>query len=350
MMKRTQWMRRSLLAGGMAAVLATASGCGLFSEQTSRQIDPPQTIEDPLSGDQATAAPVEDGTELTVFLKDANGYIAPVTLQAALKPDERIETRALEMMVENGAYADRLPAGFSPVLPQGTEVLTFNVLQEQRKAIVDFSSPFLDYNVPDERKIVEALTWTLTGYPGIDQVEIWSEGERLDEMPVDGMPLAGPLSRKMGINLEMAEGVNYARSTPVTLYFSALTEEDEQYYVPVTRLIERSSEPAKAAMEQLIAGPGPFSKLHAVMTEDIEVSGLDIADGVVTVDLKDEMFSAEQKLPSEMLQAVVLSLTENTGAKQVQIQFNGSSDLKDTDNRSYSEPVDRPTHVNGLKF
>jgi len=350
MMKRTQWMRRSLLAGGMAAVLATASGCGLFSEQTSRQIDPPQTIEDPLSGDQATAAPVEGGTELTVFLKDANGYIAPVTLQAALKPDERIEKRALEMMVENGAYADQLPAGFSPVLPQGTEVLTFNVIQEQRKAIVDFTSPFLDYNVPDERKIVEALTWTLTGYPGIDQVEIWSEGERLDEMPVDGMPLAGPLSRKMGINLEMAEGVNYARSTPVTLYFSAITEEDEQYYVPVTRLIERSSEPAKAAMEQLIAGPGPFSKLHAVMTEDIEVSGLDIADGVVTVDLKDEMFSAEQKLPSEMLQAVVLSLTENTGAKQVQIQLNGSSNLKDTDNRSYSEPVDRPTHVNGLKF
>ncbi|WP_020615912.1 GerMN domain-containing protein [Paenibacillus daejeonensis] len=349
-MKQYQWMRLSLISGGMAVVMAAASGCSLLSTTTSQEIDPPQTIADPVMGKEVPSAPLEGGTELTVFLKDPNGYIAPVTLQTVLKPDERVEKRALEMMVENGAYAAELPEGFQPILPQGTEVETFNVIQEQHKAIVDFSSPFLDYNLPDERKIVEALTWTLTGFPNIDQVEIWNEGERLDEMPVDGLPLTGPLSRKMGINLEKAEGVDYARSMPVTLYFSAVSEEDEQYYVPVTRLIERSSDPAKAAMEQLIAGPGPFSKLHAVITEDIEVNELGIAGEVVTVDLKDELYKDDQKLPSEMLQAVVLSLTENTGAKQVKIQFNGTSNVKDTDNRSYNEPVNRPEHVNALKF
>ncbi|MFS0727329.1 GerMN domain-containing protein [Paenibacillus sp. 1P07SE] len=350
-MRQYRWMRRSLLAGGMAVVMTAASGCSLFSsEQTFQEIDPPQTIADLVLGEQETAVPLEGATELTVFLKDPNGYIAPVTLQAVLEPDERPEMRALAMMVENGAFADQLPAGFEPVLPQGAEVMTFNIVENQRKAVVDFSSPFLDYNLPDERKIVEALTWTLTGFPDIEQVELWSEGERLEEMPVDGMPLAGPLTRKMGINLEKAEGVDYGRSMPVTLYFSSVSEDDEQYYVPVTRLIERSPEPAKAAMEQLIAGPGPFSKLHAVMTEDIEVSELDLAGEVVTVDLKDDMFKADQKLPSEMLEAVILSLTENTGASQVKIQFNGTSDVKDTDNRSYSEPVDRPDHVNALKF
>jgi len=33
----------------------------------------------------------------------------------------------------------------------------------------------------------------------------------------------------------------------------------------------------------------------------------------------------------------------------VQIRVNGSSNVVDTDNRSYAEPVSRPEHVNALK-
>ena len=50
-----------------------------------------------------------------------------------------------------------------------------------------------------------------------------------------------------------------------------------------------------------------------------------------------------------MLQALVLSLTENTKAASVQIRLNGESNIMDDNDLSYNEPVSRPHHVNALK-
>jgi germination protein M len=297
-----------------------------------------------------TAAPQGQGTHITVYVKDANGYIAPVTLNTALGPSEKAGQKALELMVESGPDEGLLPAGFHGILPTDTKVKAFDVVKEQKMAVVDFTGGFTDYNVQDERRIVEAVTWTLTGLPGIERVQINNEGQKLGEMPVDGFPLDEPLTRAVGINLEKEDGVVYSDSMPVTLYFSAVTEGDEQYYVPVTRLIKRSGDTAKAAMEQLISGPLPQDNLTAVMTQDIKVNSISLKDNTLTVDLLDDSYQPGHQTPAEMLQAVVLSLTENTGASKVKVRMNGSDKVTGTDNLSYGNPVSRPEFVNTLKL
>ncbi|WP_054028594.1 GerMN domain-containing protein [Bacillus sp. FJAT-28004] len=349
-MIQKRWIRGAVLSGVLVLPILT-SGCGLFSQQTSKPIDPPQVeVKDGVEGAETGQAVGEgDGTQMTVYLEDRNGYLAPISLQTTLGKNEAAAQKALEMMVENGTYANQLPEDFRAVIPQGTQIKSYKYDKEQKLATVEFSEPFSDYNPQDERTIVEAITWTLTAMPGIEGVEIWYEGAKLPEMPQDGFPLDNKLTRSVGINIEAADGVNYAQSTPVTLYFSAQTLNDEQYYVPVTRLVARSESPAQAALEQLISGPLNKKELTSVILPDVQVKNVVQEGDVVTVDLQDEAYQKGQKLPSEMLQALVLSVTENTDAATVQIKLNGETNVVDDANNSYSEPVGRPHHVNAMK-
>ncbi|WP_141504117.1 GerMN domain-containing protein [Paenibacillus luteus] len=349
-MVQKRWIRGAVLSGVLVLPILTA-GCGLFSQETSKSIDPPQVeVKEGVDGAETGQVVLPGGdTQMTVYLEDRNGYLAPISLQTTLGTNEVAAQKALEMMVENGAYASQLPEDFRAVIPQGTQIKSYKYDKEQKLATVEFSEPFASYNPQDERTIVEAITWTLTAMTGIEGVEIWYEGAKLPEMPQDGFPLDDKLTRAVGINIEAAEGVNYAQSTPVTLYFSAQTLSDEQYYVPVTRLVARSSSPTQAALEQLISGPLNKKELTSVILPDVQVKNI-VQDGdVVTVDLEDEGYQGGQKLPAEMLQALVLSVTENSNATTVQIKVNGESDVVDTANNSYSEPVGRPHHVNAIK-
>jgi germination protein M len=352
-MSRTRKWKRMMAVGVMTLPLVTA-GCGLLAGENSQEIDPPQlqyetdTEQGQSSGSEEEAA-AGSLTALTVYLKDRGGYVAPVTIMTPQDETEEAGRKALEMLVDGGAYASDLPEGFKGLLPKGTQISGIDLVKDQKLAIVDFSGPFADYNATEERRMLEAVTWTLTGLPDVEQVQIWFEGAPLNEMPVDGYPLNDPLSRAMGINLELGAGVSYGHSMPVTLYFSALSDEGEQYYVPVTRLVERDGERAKAALQQLIEGPSRGVELNGVMTQDIEVEAVTVDGDTATVELNDAAYEQGQPAPAEMLQAVVLSVTENSSASKVQIRVNGMSEVVDTENRSYSEPVERPDRVNALK-
>lgn len=353
-MIQKRWIRRTAYVALLALPVLTA-GCGLFSQQTSKSIDPPPQIEQTdgiESESEPTGQAPADGitaSTLTVYLQDSNGYLAPITVPAALTEKESAPQRALEIMVDSGAYASLLPEDFRAIIPQGTQVLSYDYDQENKIAIMNLSEAFTNYPEQDERAIVEAITWTLTAMSGIEGVELLVEGEPLEAMPVAGFPIQGDLTRAIGINIEHADGVNIASSYPVTLYFSAETLHEEHYYVPVTRLIERSDSTAHAALEQLIEGPLDKKKLTSVILPVVEVTNIEEKEGVLVVDLEDESYVTGQLIPSEMLQSVILSLTESTDADQVQIRINGETNLVDDSNNSYSEPVSRPHHVNALK-
>ena len=66
------------------------------------------------------------------------------------------------------------------------------------------------------------------------------------------------------------------------MYFSGETLYEEQYYVPVTRLIERSDSTVHAAVEQLIEGPLNTKELTRDLP-DVEVLSIEEKDGLVII-------------------------------------------------------------------
>lgn len=343
------WLRTTAIIGALAVPIML-TGCGLFTKSVSEPIDPPQTEAIEEQDEQTSGWLNQDTEQFVVYLQDQNGYLAPISLPMAITAEEETAVKLLEIMVDGGVYSNSLPIDFRAMIPQGTEILNVQLNEETGLATVNFSESFVNYNAADERSIVEAITWTLTSLEGVNSVDIQVNGSRLDEMPVAAYPLEQPLTRSIGINIEFAEGVSYSNAAPVTLYFSADTMNNEQYYVPVTRMIERKESMEIAALEQLIAGPLDKKALIPVIMPNVEVAGLEIYDGVVHIDLEDESYEPGWWVPSEMLQAVILSVADNTGAASVQVRINGDINIFDENNVSYSQPVSKPQHVNALKL
>lgn len=351
-MKLSTKIRGAAMVSLLAIPMLT-TGCGLFTSQESGQIDPPQqTISETdlttTPGQIEGTAVDEMQTQITFYLKDRNNYIAPVSLNVPRVVD--IAKQTLKYMVEDGEYKDLLPSGFTAILPKGTQIKGISLDKENKLATVDFSKEFTEYNPQDERKILEALTYTLTGFTSVQQVKIRVEGKELREMPVDGTPLDEPLTRGMGINLETVAGIDFGQTVPVTVYFMGHTEENADYFVPVTRLIQRTDDLAQAAVQQLIQGPSSKSQLTAVVDPSAQVLEVKQQEGLITVNLNGQVLGPDDKVPSETLESVILSLTENTETSKVQIQINGKSEVNGSDDKSYSKPVARPTHVNPVEL
>ncbi|MHA6533670.1 GerMN domain-containing protein [Paenibacillus sp. BAC0078] len=373
-MKHRKQIRR-LSAACLLAVPLTLSGCSLFDSSESAAVDPPPAQVEAqmlqvsnegtpdagvfapatLDSDGTTAgvstdeaAPAAAGERTTVFLEDGHGLLAPVSVSLPKGDAAAMLKDSLTALVSKGAYASALPEGFKGVLPAGTEVKNVTV-DKAKLAVVEFNSKFNDYEAADERKILEAITWTLTGQDGIQGVQLWVDGKKLTEMPLKGTPLDRPLSRTIGINLPK-HGPLLMNSSAVTVYFSAAAPDGtHQYYVPVTRFVPAGQDTLKAALNELIAGPDSDNGLEMVMTQDTVLDSVEAGqNGVVTVSLKDDMFADGKGVPAEMLESVVLTVAQNSEDAMVQIRLNGQKKVTGTDNVDYGQPVSAPEYVNVL--
>ncbi|WP_342562707.1 GerMN domain-containing protein [Paenibacillus sp. FSL R7-0345] len=363
---------RGLSAACLLTVPILLSGCGLFGSESAAVDPPPEEIEaqmleisegttldtgvfGPVAEDTAAAEEgasqpeaIAPGERTTVYLQDGNGLLTPVALKLPEGESNAMLKDSLTALVSDGSYASAVPEGFQGVLPAGTQVESVSV-DKDKLAVVEFNSSFNDYKPADERKILEAITWTLTGQEGIQGVQLWVDGKKLTEMPLQGTPLDHPLSRSFGINLPR-NGPVLMNSSAVTVYFSAATPDGtQQYYVPVTRFVPAGEDRVTAALNELIAGPESAGGLEMVMTGGTVLDSVEAGqNGVVTVSLTDDMFTDAQNVPAEMLESVVLTVAQNAGDAPVQIRLNGQETVTGTDKVNYGQPVSAPEYVNAL--
>jgi len=338
---------------GIIASVALLSGCTLSGSTGSSPIDPPPATSEG-TDTQAVAASAEAAANTfnaTLYVRDGDGYIVPVGVKLPYDTPD-VAKRTLQYMVKGGPGESLLPEGFGAVLPEGTEVVSLDIDATTRTATVDFNESFLNYDPSEERDILEAVTWAMTGYPSVEYVQLWVEGKALKEMPVAQTPLDDPLSRKFGINIERASGVEFSRATPVTLYFLNQTADNFTYYVPVTRLVEWTDDVASATVAELVKGPLETSQLDAVFLPAEQAENKVALEGEhIQVDLDAALAASGQGVPSEGLQAVVLSLTEYMPGKNVQITVGGEAPVPASAGESGGEaPVSRPKVVNPLEM
>ncbi len=339
----------------LSAIIFIATGCSLWksADTTGGPIDPPpeemQRWADELTeaDDGEVSLSDADGQTMavTVYVLDPNGYVVPFGID--VPATEGIAREALKYMVRGGPVEALLPEGFAPLLPEGTEVLGMNIKPEKR-AIVDFSESFTHYDPKWERKILEAVVYTLTDFDSIDEVQLWVNGRVLKEMPLLGTPLEEYVGRNIGINLESTDGLHLSRSTPVTVYFQGETIDHRSYLVPVTRLVPLTEDRGRASMEQLLKGPSSSTLLAPVALPDTRILKLSQQEDIVDVYFADPTLESGEALPASFLQSVVLSLTENTDASRVRIHIDGQTSVIGTDERDYSHPVTRPNRINAL--
>ncbi len=328
-------------------------GCGLFDD---KKIDPPQKetyVEDEASlesaGKEGAEQETADGSVMTeLYLIDKKGYVVPQSVSLPNPDGVAVAKQALEYLVDKGPVSEIMPNGFRAVLPADTQV-ALNITDEG-VATVDFSPEFASYNPEDELKILQSITWTLTQFDAIKTVKMKMNGYDLTEMPVNQTPISKQLSRAGGINVDTSDSLDISDTKPLTVYYLG-GEEDNYYYVPVTKRIDGSEENlAAAVVEELTEGPSLSSGLLTEFMPDLAL--LDhpvIKDGKAELNFNENIYGSfeEQVVSDRLLDALVLSLTEQNGIDSVEVMVNGKATLKTQEGKELSEPVSRPEKVNG---
>jgi germination protein M len=327
------------------------SGCGLFGKEVQKKVDPPkQVTETDTNPTKETSGKNEEvaGTKTELYLISKDGLVVPQTLN--LPKTTSVATQALQYLVANGPVTDMLPNDFRAVLPEDTQV---SVNIKDGVAIVDFSKEFKNYQPEDEQKILQSVTWTLTQFDSVEKVKLQMNGHELTEMPVNGTPISENQSRATGINHDTAGVIDITNTKPVTVYYIG-GEEGSYYYVPVTKRVNTSEKDnIVAVVNELVKGPNAKSNLASEFMPDVELlEAPKMEDGKVTLNFNKSIYgSFEEKIVSQhLLNALVLSLTEQKGIESVAITVDGKAELVNEKGEKLAEPVTRPEKVNTGSF
>ncbi|NLU11166.1 MAG: hypothetical protein GXW90_09595 [Tepidanaerobacter acetatoxydans] len=312
-------------------------GCDLFKrEQLQKEVT--ETAKEP---EQAASH-----LRRTVFyFVNEHNFLVPVTRDIPWV--EGIGKAALENLIDNAELrAELAEKGLRPTLPEGTRVLGMSINDGLAK--VDFNANFLQFSDKTaEQNAINSVVYTLTEFPAIKQVQILIDGKVLEKTSYGNEVKA--LERK-GINLETLEAsvIASAEMIPVTLYFKSGSSSGKfDYFVPVTRMVSRTQNQIKTALEELIKGPADGTALVSPLPKDTKVLDVIQKDSEVVVNFSKEIegYGGGVDVEQSVVNSVVLTVSEFPGVELVSIQVEGRAGVL-PEGTVLETPIFKPLYVN----
>ncbi|RWZ59850.1 spore gernimation protein [Halobacillus fulvus] len=330
------------------------SGCFFEGEQTLEKMDVPEEnmettgvtesdempdSEDGEDGESEVEEESSQTVERELYLMDANGMIVPQSFE--LPASKEVATQALEYLVKDGPVTNLLPDGFQAVLPAGTEILGLNSTGDGT-LVVDVSEEFRDYEPQEEEKILQAMTYTLTQFEGVERIKLWINGHEQTVMPVDGTPIHKGVSRADGINHYVGDNIDVLDSEAVTVYFPSQHDENT-YHVPVTTRIKKGEDLYSSVVQALLDGPAIGSALLQPFNDQAEVLKTELNNGVLSVSFNEALLTGEDQpsLSDHALSSLVMSLTDFQEVEAVEVQVDGADQVVNEWGQPITEPVSR---------
>lgn len=315
-------------------------------EKKNKDVPKADAKEDKKS-DEAT----EETAARQLYLLDANGMVAPQTLELPKTDSKAVASQAMEYLVKGGPVTEMLPNGFQAVLPEGTEILGLNL--KDGTMIVDVSKEFENYEAADEVKILEAMTHTLTQFENVDQIKIWINGHPLDEMPVNGTPIEKGYSRANGINLEAGSETGSVDAEAVTMYFPKEYNKT-RYYVPITKHVKGNEENLYSSIiNELIEGPGLESNALHVFNSNTELANEPKMDeGILDVEFNEDILkdTGDEVIADEVMETLVRTLTQQDKVEAVRVKVKNVETLLNEKGEAYHDPVSKYRYMPAEKL
>lgn len=245
----------------------------------------------------------------TVFLPDSYNMLAKTEVAINSKEIEVIATELMEVLIIGGVNEDRIPSGFKSLLPSDTKILSLKY--QDRLIKIDFSKELLNTNKETEEQIIEAIVYTLTGINGVDKIMIFVEGNVLTQLPQSKINLPSVLDRKFGINKQYE--INSMKDiNQVTIYY-VNKNNDDYYYVPVTKYLNDDREKIKIVIDELSGNPIYNTNLMSFLNSNVELISSEKDNDLMLLNFNEYIYSdmEEKNVLEEVIYTISLSVCDN---------------------------------------
>jgi len=285
------------------AIGATLKLKGRDKEQGSDLLE--DEIEIIRSDDEHKLDPTDDDSmrETVLYFKDKQGLLVPVMIK--LPWEEGIAKLTLKNMVDSLELRETLePTGLIPIIPAGTQILGMAIDQDTGLCKVDLSKEVLNCETKeDEEDMINGIVYTLTEFPTIKEVQLLVEGKVVPTF-THGTDTSTAFKRE---NINLAGNLNEEGSKVVVYYKGENSEENFEYYVPVTIPTLAPVPNVYTALELLFDGPPSGLELGSDIPDGVSFHGVDVSGKTAHVDI-----SFDYKYPDNIA-AVLKNMARNIG-------------------------------------
>lgn len=245
----------------------------------------------------------------TIYLVDSNDYVARTTIPTCNCETKDLAKDLVEGLIIGGGKSNIIPNGFRSIIPPGTSILSLDLTD--KILTIDFSKELLDVSKDEEKKMLEAIIYTLTSIDGIDKIIIKVEGKELTSLPNSKENLPTVLDKSYGIN-KTYDLVTTSNIESYTMYY-VNEYNDNKYYVPVTKYVNGNGEDKiKVIIKELSSSPIYETNLMSYLNASTELIDYELLDKSLKLNFNELLLSDidDKNILEEVIYTISLSVND----------------------------------------
>lgn len=253
---------------------------------------------------------IGDKKEVVVYLMDKDYYLGRMIEYASYDNIVDLVNKKLDILI-NGS--DELNS-FSPIIPKNTKVNSIKV--DKDNIYIDFSKDILNVSKYNEELMIESIIYTITDINGIDNIYLSINKEPLKILPKSNKEIPYPLNRGYGINKKYdLDSLN--NITKTTVYFNK-SYDDVEYLVPITKVMNTTSEKIDIIIEELKSIVNAQYNLNSYIPNNLEVVSHEVNDDKMNLIFNEFILDKEKLVVLEEVKyAIAQSIFDNYNVKEV---------------------------------
>ena len=253
---------------------------------------------------------IGDKKEVVVYLMDKDYYLGRMIEYASYDNIVDLVNKKLDILI-NGS--DELNS-FSPIIPKNTKVNSIKV--DKNNIYIDFSKDILNVSKYNEELMIESIIYTITDINGIDNIYLSINKEPLKILPKSNKEIPYPLNRGYGINKKYdLDSLN--NITKTTVYFNK-SYDDVEYLVPITKVMNTTSEKIDIIIEELKSIVNAQYNLNSYIPNNLEVVSHEVNDDKMNLIFNEFILDKEKLVVLEEVKyAIAQSIFDNYNVKKV---------------------------------
>lgn len=250
-----------------------------------------------------------------IFMVNKDNYVARTNV---LLEEDEMESKIrgiLEYLIIGGKKESSIPNGFRSIIPAGTEILSVEIQDKLLK--INFSKEILEIDEKLEEKMLESIVYSLTSIDEIEGILIYVEGDLLSVLPKSKTQLPNVLTRDIGIN-KVYDITSTKDITKTTVYYVSKNN-DNYYYVPVTKIDNSSSDKVKVIIDELTSGPIYEDNLMSFINLNTKLLDYELKDNNMYLTFNNSILNnlEEKSILEEVIYSISLSIGDNFDVNEV---------------------------------
>ena len=251
-----------------------------------------------------------------VYVMDQNKYVSRIHMK--INNEEVLEKikETIAILTIKSKESAYIPTRFEGLIPMGTKIKDLSLKEGLLK--IDFSKEFLNTTKDFERKMLEAIIYSLTELKEVENIILFVEGNQLIELPFSKEKLPPLLNKDFGIN--KTYDIDSIKNTSKTTIYYGSKVDDYFYYVPVTYVENNPQEKIEIIIEKLKNSPLYESNLVSYLHANAEVTNYEILESEIKLSFNSYLLddlTSEQVL-EEVKYTIFLSIRDTYNVDKVE--------------------------------